>query len=56
MTSESLVDLLCSCEDKEVEEEIIENTQDPVSKKRGKEAHYFASFDTLKKKKDCGQK
>ena len=50
MTSESLVGLPCSSEDEEVEEEIIENTQDPVSKKRGKESHYFASFDTLKQK------
>ena len=52
MTGESLVDLPCSSEDEEVEEEIIENTQDPVSKKRGKgkEYHYFASFDTLKQK------
>ena len=50
MTGESLVDLPCSSEDEEVEEEIIENTQDPLSKKRGKVSHYFASFDTLKQK------
>jgi hypothetical protein len=50
MTSESLVGLPCSSGDEEVEEEIIENTQDTVSKKRGKgkEYHFFASFETLK--------
>jgi hypothetical protein len=50
MTSESLVGLPCSSGDEEFEEEIIENTQDTVSKKRGKgkEYHFFASFETLK--------
>ena len=64
MTSESLVSLPCSsgtwtnedeeCGDEEVEERIIENTQDTVSKKRrkGKEYHFFASFETLKLAED----
>jgi hypothetical protein len=54
MTSESLVGLPCSSGDEEVEEEIIENTQDTVSKKRGKgkEYHFFASFETLKLAED----
>jgi hypothetical protein len=54
MASASLVGLPCSSEEEEAEEEIIENTQDIVGKKRGigKEYHFFASFDTLKQAED----
>ncbi len=54
MASESLVGLPCSSGEEDAEEEIIENTQEPVSKKRGKgkEYHFFASFDTLKQAED----
>ncbi len=54
MASESLVGLPCSSQEEDAEEEIIENTQEPVSKNKrgkGKEYHFFASFDTLNKQK-----